>query len=118
MEITGLVLVLVVPVCSCHAANPKKSEYRCRNRCQPEWKESAFEQLKAQADAIHKEIGRELDWRPMPDKKSARILLEENIDPGKESNRKAVCEWFKEWTPKVYRAFKERIKDLAEPAES
>ena len=82
---------------------------------QPEWKETAFEQLKAHADAIHTELGRELDWRPMPEKKSARILLEEEIDPRKESNRKAVCEWFTNWTPKIYLAFKDRIKKLVEP---
>jgi hypothetical protein len=26
-----------------------------------------------------------------------------------------VCEWFTEWTPKIYLAFKERIKGLVEP---
>jgi hypothetical protein len=81
----------------------------------PDWKESAFEQLKAQADAIHSELGRELDWRPMPEKQSALIRLEEPIDPGRDANRKKVCEWFAAWTPKIYLAFKERIKGLIEP---
>jgi hypothetical protein len=84
----------------------------------PEWKDTAFEQLKAQADAIHSELGRKLDWRPMPEKQSALIRLEEEIDPGKESNRKAVCEWFTNWTPKIYLAFKERIKELEESESS
>jgi hypothetical protein len=83
---------------------------------QPEWKDAAFEQLQAQADAIHSELGgRKLDWRPMPGKQSARILLEEKIDPRQESNRTAVCAWFTEWTPKIYLAFRERIKGLVEP---
>jgi len=94
---------------------PKNQSIAVEVTIQPDWKDAAFEQLKAQADAIHSELGRELYWRPMPKKQSARILLEEKIDPGKESNRKAVCDWFTAWTPKVYLAFKERIKGLVEP---
>jgi hypothetical protein len=94
---------------------PKNQSIAVEVYVQPEWKKEAFKQLQAEADRIHSELGRKLDWRPMPDKQSARILLEEKIDPGKESNRKAVCDWFTEWTPKIYLAFKERIKELKEP---
>lgn len=79
------------------------------------WKDSAFEQLKSQAEEIEKELGRNLDWRPMPDNVSSRILLEEKIDPKIQANRKAVCEWFAEWTPKMFSAFAHRVKDLAAP---
>jgi Domain of unknown function (DUF4268) len=82
---------------------------------QTEWKEAAFEQLKTQAKEIHKELGRELDWRPMPDKQSARILIEEKLDPRDDANRQAVCEWFKIWTPKMFNVFKDRVKALQEP---
>jgi len=96
---------------------PKNQSIAIEVIIQSKWKDIAFEQLKAHADAIHSELGRELDWRPMPENQSARILLEEKIDPGKESNRKAVYDWFTEWTPKIYLAFKERIKQLVEPKE-
>ena len=79
------------------------------------WKSSAFAQLKSVEGEIQKEIGRALDWRSMPDKVSARILLEERIDPGVEENRKKICDWFAEWTPKMFIAFKDRVKALSEP---
>ena len=94
---------------------PKNQSIAVEVYVQPEWKKEAFKQLQAQADEIHSELERKLEWRPMPEKQSARILLEEKIDPGKESNRKAVCDWFTKWTPKIYLAFKERIKGLVEP---
>ena len=94
---------------------PKNQSIAVEVSVHPEWKDEAFKQLQAQADVIHAELKRELDWRPMPGNKSARILLEEKIDPGKESNHKDVCEWFKVWTPKIYSVFKERIKGLVEP---
>ena len=97
---------------------PKNQSIVVEVLIQPEWKDAAFKQLKNQSNAIHKEIGTELEWRPMPEKKSARIIMEEKIDPGKESNRKAVCDWFTEWAPKIYLAFKERIRELVDPGEA
>jgi hypothetical protein len=83
---------------------------------QPEgWKDSAFEQLKSQANEIEKELGATLQWRPMLDKVSSRILLEEKIDPRNDVNRKAVCDWFAVWTPKMFWAFSKRVKSLSAP---
>lgn len=79
------------------------------------WKDAAFEQLKSQAAEIEKEVGAQLDWRPMLDKGSSKILLEQKINPKVEANRKAVCDWFAEWTPKMFSAFSNRVKALSEP---
>jgi len=79
------------------------------------WKSSAFDQLRLFEDEIQKELGRSLDWRPMPDKGSARIVLEEKIDPGVTENRAKICDWFAEWAPKMFLAFKDRVKALSEP---
>ncbi len=80
---------------------------------QPEgWKESAFEQLQQDKDAIEKEIGTKLQWMPLPDKKTARILLETKLDPRQESNRKAICDWFSEKLPLFHNVFKDRIAGL------
>ena len=56
-----------------------------------------------------------MDWRPMLDKGCSKIVLEEKIDPKVEANRKAVCDWFAKWTPKIFLAFSNRVKSLAEP---
>lgn len=76
------------------------------------WKSHAFEQLEGQKDAIEAELGAELIWKPMPEKKSARILLEEKIDPKKPENLETVKEWFRDNTTRMYRAFKSRIAQL------
>jgi hypothetical protein len=80
-----------------------------------DWKDSAFEQLKSQKVEIEKQLGKALQWRPMLDKTCAKIVLEEKIDPKVEANRKAVCDWFAEWTPKMFQAFSNRVKKLSEP---
>jgi hypothetical protein len=95
---------------------PKNQSVVVELLIQPEgWKDSAFEQLKAQASEIEKEVGATLQWRPMLDKVSSKILLEEKIDPKIETNRKAVCDWFAKWTPKMYLAFSKRVKGLTAP---
>ena len=79
------------------------------------WKDAAFEQLKSQAAEIEKEVGAQLDWRTMLGKGTSKILLEQKINPKVEANRKAVCDWFAEWTPKMFSAFSNRVKALSEP---
>lgn len=79
------------------------------------WKENAFEQLHSQAEEIEKEVGRSLQWRSMPEKASSRVLLEEKINPDDPANRKKVCDWFAEWTPRVFLAFQGRVKKLSPP---
>jgi hypothetical protein len=49
----------------------------------------------------------------MPDKSSAKILLEEKIDPKIDANRTTVCDWFSKWTPKMFSAFNNRVKALS-----
>ena len=79
------------------------------------WKDAAFEQLKSDAQQIEKEIGHPLDWRPMLDKGCSKIVLEAKIDPKVETNREKVCDWFATWTPKVFLAFRDRVKKLTIP---
>jgi hypothetical protein len=79
------------------------------------WKDAAFANLKREAEEIERELGAKLDWRAMPDKSSSRILLEHKLDPKVEENRKAVCDWFAEWTPKMFNVFQNRVKALSAP---
>jgi hypothetical protein len=95
---------------------PKNQSIVVEMNIQPkDWKDSAFEQLRSQATDIEKEVGMNLEWRPMIDKGSSKVVLEAKIDPKVDANRKAVCDWFAEWTPKMYAAFSKRVKALSEP---
>ena len=97
---------------------PKNQSIGIEIVIQPDgWKDAAFEQLKSEAEDIEKEIGITLDWRQMPEKGCSKIELEEKIDPKVETNRKKVCDWFSTWTPKVYLAFRDRVKKLSFPKE-
>jgi hypothetical protein len=96
---------------------PKNESIVVQVTVQPKgWKQDAFKQLMRQEAAIEKEIGRKLDWRPMADQVSSRIVLEEEINPDDKENHDKVCDWFAAWTPKMYRAFQERIKNLKAPS--
>jgi Domain of unknown function (DUF4268) len=93
---------------------PKNQSVVVQMVIQPDgWKDSAFEQLKSQQAEIGKELGANLEWRPMLGKSSSRIVLEKKIDPKNDANRKAVCDWFAEWTPKMFSAFYNRVKALS-----
>jgi hypothetical protein len=76
------------------------------------WKDAAFEQLRADKEAIEEQIGCPLEWMPLIGKKSARILLEAKIDPRRDTERKAVCEWFADKLPLMYATFKDRVAAL------
>lgn len=93
---------------------PKNKSIAVEVTVQPEWKATAYQQLYDQKETIEAELGRKLKWREMPDKISSRIILEESLDPADDNNRKQVCEWFREWTPKMHKAFKLRIMNLQE----
>lgn len=80
-----------------------------------DWKASAFEQLERQKGAIEAELEHSLEWMPLPEKKSARILLEEKIDPKDEENRDDVKRWFAEKSVTMYRAFRDRVLALELP---
>lgn len=91
---------------------PKNQRIGCELAMNPAWKDEAFNQLLAQKDAIEKELGAVLDWRPMSDRKSARVLLEVAIDPKNDDNRQAVKEWMFEKSVAFYKAFHDRVRKL------
>ena len=79
------------------------------------WKQNAFEQLLARRAAIESEVGETLDWQPMPENLSARIILEKPLDPNLSENREAIIAWFGEIVPKMHAAFKPRVAALVVP---
>lgn len=79
------------------------------------WKNEAFQALSVQREEIEREIGTKLDWRPMLDQRSARILLERAIDPSDKSQRAHVVSWFAENIIPFHTTFKHRVKALQQP---
>ncbi|MEZ5163449.1 MAG: DUF4268 domain-containing protein [Fimbriimonadaceae bacterium] len=79
------------------------------------WKEEAFAQLEEKRSIIESELGSRLEWMPLPDKKSARILWEVEINPDHDENREEVIRWFVENTPRFYLAFRKHIDKLKRP---
>lgn len=89
---------------------PKNQNIGCELSMNVSWKREAFAQLLSQRQAIEAEIGAILDWREMPERKSARILLEAHIDPKDSNNMELVNEWMHEKSLAFYKAFHNRIK--------
>jgi hypothetical protein len=79
------------------------------------WKDAAFAQLQEDKEAIEEEIGADLQWLPLPGKKTSRIIFETKLDPRQGNNRKAICDWFTEKTPLMYKVFKDRVAALQAP---
>lgn len=97
---------------------PKNQSIAVELVIQPKgWKDTAFQILISQRTEIEHEIGRKLDWREMSGQSSSRVLLEEKINPDEKENRSKVCEWFSVWTPKVFLAFQDRVKQLVNPGD-
>ncbi|HLO98819.1 MAG TPA: DUF4268 domain-containing protein [Fimbriimonas sp.] len=80
------------------------------------WAKEAFFDLLAQREQIEAEMGEPLAWREIPEKRCSRVLLEVQIDPRNEDNRAAICDWFADAAPRLYRAFRERVVALRAPA--
>lgn len=82
------------------------------------WKDRAFQSLRAKETEIEREVGSKLDWMPLPEKKAARILLENEINPRDPEKRTEVTEWFATNLLKMYDVFKPRIARLRAPQEA
>lgn len=80
------------------------------------WKQEAFEALEAQREAIETELGAVLQWMPLPDKKTARVLLEAKINPRNPANESDVRAWFATNSIKMFQVFRDRVLALVEPA--
>jgi len=91
---------------------PRNQRIGCELIINPSWKDAAFNQLLAQKDAIEEELGPGLNWRPMPERASARILLEAPIDPRNDDNRQAMKEWMLEKSVAFHKAFHDRVRGL------
>ncbi|MFZ4508945.1 MAG: DUF4268 domain-containing protein [Fimbriimonas sp.] len=79
------------------------------------WKTHAFEELHSQKSAIEAEIGSALIWKAMPEKKRSCILLELKIDSKSPDNIEKVKHWFRDNSILMYKVFKGRVAQLAEP---
>lgn len=92
---------------------PKHQCITCELTITPSWKDSAFEQLAAQREDIESELGKPLEWLPLPGRKVARIMVKANIDPKNDSNRELVKQWMNEQANAFYRVFRSRVQNLS-----
>jgi hypothetical protein len=77
-----------------------------------------FEQLEAQRAPIEAELGLEgqLDWQPLPEKKSCRIALYKETGSLDDRDQwPASYTWMLDWAEKFKAAFAQRIKDIVLP---
>lgn len=91
---------------------PSKQRITCGIGMNVLWKKDAFAQLQSEQRDIEKEIGAELAWREMPENKSARIVLEANLDPKDSNNGEEVKQWMYHQSIAFYKTFHQRIKVL------
>lgn len=77
-----------------------------------------YEHLEAERDAIESELGLrgQLDWQPLPEKKSCRIALYKDIGALEDRDEwPAAYEWMLHWAEKFKAAFSQRLKDIDLP---
>jgi hypothetical protein len=72
-----------------------------------------FALLHEQKAGIEGELGFQLEWMPLPEKKAARLAyFKENIDPLDQTLWPTNCEWMKMHLEKMYRVLRPRIAEL------
>jgi hypothetical protein len=64
-----------------------------------------FKQLLSNRKAIEEELGEELIWMELPDKKASRILITKSFNFEEEANWKEAFEWLKNEAEKFYHTF-------------
>lgn len=69
-----------------------------------------FHSLYSMKDDIEKEIGMQLDWRELPDKKASRILAETEVSLMDEKEWPTQFDWLTGTMIKMKKSFKKRLK--------
>jgi hypothetical protein len=101
---SGFVLALSV--------TDKCSRICCQIAIDAPWRLSAFAQLSAQKEQIEQEVGHQLEWLALPEKRISRIKLFGEINPSDDTNREQVKQWMSEKSIAFHHAFSLRIKNL------
>ena len=91
---------------------PKRNCIGCELGITTSWKQEAFEQLKSEQAEIEAAIGKPVQWLELEGKKTARILLEQNVDPKLPENISFIKDWFAQYATIFYKTFNPRIKKL------
>jgi hypothetical protein len=95
------------------AINSQKNFIRLRLVCLGPNAKMHFALLNNQKGAIEQEIGCDLEWEELPNRKQARIVLvKPNVDPTKREEWPSQHQWMAEKLEAFYKAFSGRIKEL------
>lgn len=72
-----------------------------------------FNLLHQQKDVIESELGTELEWQDMPDRKECRIKLKKTgVDPARCEDWASQHEWISSWLERFDKTFRPIIRDL------
>ena len=71
-----------------------------------------FRHLYSAKDEIETIIGKDIEWKELPEGKSSRIVLRNSLDPTKKDNWENCFKWYTETVERFRNAFVKRIKEL------
>ena len=71
-----------------------------------------FRHLYSAKDEIEAIIGKDIEWKELPEGKSSRIVLRNSLDPTKKDNWENCFKWYTETVERFRNAFVKRIKEL------
>jgi hypothetical protein len=72
-----------------------------------------FSRLKAQKDAIEKELGYPLEWQELPEKQDCRVaIILNDVDPENRSDWPRQHEWLAKHLNDLHRVFAQRVAAL------
>ena len=68
-----------------------------------------FKSLFAKKSEIEQDLGFEMDWRPLPERKASRILIEKQVDFDSKEKWPSQFEWIMDTCLKIKKVFKKYI---------
>ena len=89
---------------------PSKGDVGCELYIDFEHATEMFQAFEGEKDEISAAIGPDLEWLPLPGKKSSRIVLRAPIDINDQANWPKAFEWFVAMVPKFRATFEKRVK--------
>lgn len=97
-----------------HASvNTQKGFVRVGVSCKGPHALAHFELLKQQKDDIEAEVGSELEWEELPNRKQSRIAIRKfNVDPTNRDDWRVQHGWIADQLEAFHAAFKPRIREL------
>lgn len=93
--------------------NTQKEFIQVGLNCGGSYAKAHFKLLLSEKQAIETQIGFQLDWEELPNRKDSKITVRRNgIDPADRNNWPSQHKWLAETLEAFYRVFSARVKEL------